>query len=145
MAKKIDHYSKIMRIEKEINRIFEDIFTKTTREFFLEEGWTPPVDICEKDEEIIVKIELPGVEKRDIKISITGNKLEIKGRKREPRISNIRFLRLEREYGKFHRILILPQEVNPDKTQAYLEDGILIIKLNKLIPEKEKEVEVEIE
>mgnify|MGYP000029322785 CR=1 FL=1 len=145
MAKKINQYSKIMEIEREINRIFEDIFAKTTREFFLEEGWFPPVDICEKNDEIIVKVELPGVEKKDIKIFIKGNKLEIKGRKRQPQISNIRFLRLEREYGKFRRALNLPYDVNPESAQAFFEDGILTIKFSKLIPEEDKEVEVEIE
>ncbi|MCP2519793.1 Hsp20/alpha crystallin family protein [Candidatus Aminicenantes bacterium AC-335-A11] len=144
MAKKNNKY-RILEIEREINRIFEDIFAKTTREFFLEQGWFPPVDICEKNDEIIVKIELPGVEKKNIKIFIKGNKLEIKGNKRQPYIPNIRFLRLEREYGRFHRVLNLPYYVNPENVKAYLKDGILTIKFSKLKPDKEKEMEVEIE
>ncbi len=145
MAKKINHYSKILKIEREINRIFEDIFSKSTREFFLEEGWVPLVDIYEKPSEIIVKVELPGVSRKDIKIFLSGDKLEIKGTKRGPRTAKIRFLRLEREYGKFHRVLILPQEVNPNHAKASLFNGILTIRLDRLTSEKEKEVELEIE
>ncbi|MCP2606316.1 Hsp20/alpha crystallin family protein, partial [Candidatus Aminicenantes bacterium AC-708-I09] len=80
-----------------------------------------------------------------IKIFIKGNNFEIKGNKRQPYIPNIRFLRLEREYGRFHRVLNLPYYVNPENVKAYLKDGILTIKFSKLKPDKEKEMEVEIE
>ncbi|MFQ6083536.1 MAG: Hsp20/alpha crystallin family protein [Candidatus Aminicenantia bacterium] len=146
MAKKSSYHSEILKIEQEINKIFEDIFSKNEKHFFLEEGWVPFVDICERENEVLVKVELPGVAKRDIKIFLSGDRLEIKGTKREPaRTSNMRFLRLEREYGKFHRVLSLPYEVNPKKAKAFLNNGVLTIKLDKLVGGKEKEVEIIVE
>jgi HSP20 family protein len=99
------------------------------------------VDIYEKAKEIVVEAEIPGVGAADIMITVHSNRVEIKGRKKEGVSSEkIRFLRLEREFGSFRRLVALPSTVVPDKAKAFLENGVLALRLKKYLPHEEKEI-----
>jgi HSP20 family protein len=92
----------------------------------------PPVDIIERKDEILLEMELPGVLEKEIKILLYSSKVEISGQKREsPRISGAQFHRLEREYGAFRREIFVPRAIDPEKTCAYLANGVLTIVLKK--------------
>lgn len=94
--------------------------------------WIPLVDIYEQSEELIVEIELPGVEPHEIFITVHANRIDLKGKKKEDEAAKGgHYLRLEREYGQFSRFIPLPCLVFPDHTVAWLEDGVLTIKLKK--------------
>jgi HSP20 family protein len=145
MAKKIRHRSKTMKIEAEINRLAGEVFERDRELLTLGEGWVPVVDISENETEIIVEVELPGVTESDVQLLLHNNRLEIRGKKREILgHSRVKYFRLERESGPFRRYVYLPNAVNPDRTNATLEDGVLTIILKKYRRKKRKEVVLEI-
>lgn len=146
MVKKIKPVSRIVKIEAEIDRIFGEFFSSNKDLLGLDQSWIPCADISEKNDEVIVKVELPGVAQNDITILLHRNRIELKGVKREqkPR-GQIRYLRLEREYGTFRRFIFLPCAVVPEKSKALLENGVLTISLKKFRKKKEKEVVVKVE
>ena len=146
MVKKIRPVSRVVKIEAEINKIFGEFFSQTKDILGLDESWVPCVDISEKEDEVIVKVELPGVAQKDIAILLHSNRIEIKGTKRERRSrSSVRYFRLEREFGTFRRIVFLPSAVVPEKSKAVLENGILTVTLKKYRKKKEKEVVVKVQ
>jgi HSP20 family protein len=145
MIKKIRPVSRVIKIGTEINRIRREPLAR--REKFLEwdESWVPRVDIYEKQREIIVEVELPGVAESDITITVQSNRVEIRGMKRESVSSEkIRYLRLEREFGSFRRLAPLPSTVVPDKAKAFLENGVLTLLLKKYMPRDDKDALVEV-
>lgn len=146
MVKKIRPVSRIVKIEAEINKIFGEFFSYKKELLGLDESWVPCLDISEKEDEVIVKIELPGVAQKDISILLHRNRIELKGIKRERQSrSRVRYFRLEREFGTFRRIVFLPSAVVPEKSKALLENGILTIILKKYRKTKEKEVVVKVQ
>jgi HSP20 family protein len=146
MVKKIRPVSRIVRIEAEINKIFGEFFSQKNELFGLDESWVPCVDISEKEDEVIVKVELPGVAHEDISILLHSNRIELKGIKMEKQSRRrVRYFRLEREFGTFRRIVFLPSAVDPEKSKALLENGILTIILKKYRREKEKKVVVKVQ
>lgn len=146
MVKRIKPISRIVKIETEINKIMGEVFFQKREFLGLDESWVPCVDISEKEDEINVEIELPGVAQKDINILLHSNRLEISGVKKEnlPQ-ERIKYLRLEREYGTFRRYIFLPSIVIHDKARASLENGILTVVLKKYKRKKDKEVVVKIQ
>lgn len=112
------------------------------REF---EEVSPAVDMYEKKDEIVVKAEVPGIDKENIKISISDNMLTIKGEmKKEEEIKEEDYYYSERSYGSFSRSLTLPAKVVGDKVKAEFKDGILEIHMPKAAEAKAKEIKVAI-
>ena len=108
-------------------------------------NWAPVVDIEEDSENILVKAEIPGMTKEDVKVSVQGNILTITGeRKQDTETKNKTFHRVERSYGKFSRMITLPTDVEADKVKANYKDGILSITLPKPEAVKPKHIDVEI-
>ena len=141
MIKRIKPVSRIVKIEAEINRIMGEIFMQKRELFGLDESWIPYVDISERRNEIIVEIELPGVNHKDITILLHNTRIEVKGIKREsPPPGNIKYLRLERTYGNFRRFIFLPSAVLPEKAKASFENGILTVILKKFVRKGKKKV-----
>lgn len=138
-----DSFRELVNLRDEMDRFFNTFFNKQLED--TEGFWAPVIDIEEDNEYFIVKAELPGIKKEDIKISVRGNLLSITGgRKQESEIKNKTFHRIERSYGKFMRKITLPSEVNADKVQAKYKDGILTITLPKPESMKPKEITVEL-
>ncbi len=146
MGKRIKPVSRIIRIETEINRIAGKVFVREQKWRGLDDGWVPYVDIAEQNNYIRVEIELPGVDRDDISILLHSSRLEVKGFKRELREETpVRYVRLEREYGNFRRIIFLPNTIIPEKAKASLENGVLNLMLLKYKQKDEKEVVLKIQ
>jgi len=145
MVKKIKPVSRIVKIEAEIDKIMGEVFFRKRELMGLDESWIPYIDISENENDLIVRIELPGVKQKDVAILLHNNRIEIKGVKKEnlPQ-SQIKYHQLEREYGSFRRFIFLPSAVIPEKAQAILENGVLTIVLRKYRKKKEKEVVLKI-
>ena len=129
--------------DDDMDRFFETFFGQHPegRKGF----WTPVVDIEESNGNILVKAEIPGMEKDEIKVSVRDNMLTISGeRKQEIETKDKTFHRIERSYGKFSRTITLPSEVDTDKVKAAYKDGVLNITLPKPESVKPKQIEVEI-
>ncbi len=140
MVKKIKPVSRIIKIDAEISRIKRESLVR--REKLQDWGlsWLPFVDVYEKKDEIIVEAEIPGVSEADVEITVQSNRVEIKGLKKEGISSGkIKFLRLEREFGAFRRLVALPSTVVPDKAKAFLANGVLKVHLKKYLPQEEND------
>ena len=107
--------------------------------------WTPRVDVSETDKEILLDVEIPGIDKKDIKIEVKDGTLYIFGeRKQERKTENTEYSRVERHYGKFERSFGLPETVDVGKVSAKFKDGILELTLPKTEKAKPKEIKVEV-
>ncbi len=107
------------------------------------EEWTPAVDVAETPEKVTVKAELPGIEPKNIDISMVGDVLTIKGEKkseREEKKENYHLV--ERSYGSFSRALRLPAAVDADKIEAKYDKGVLTVTCPKKEPIKPKAIEI---
>jgi HSP20 family protein len=133
--------------EIQINRLFDGFFhggTQADGDLGLSH-WTPAVDIAERDDEYLVKVELPGVEKEDVKITLESNILTIRGEKKaEKEETGKEYHRMERACGSFQRSFTLPTTVKGDRIDALYKDGILTIRLPKAEEAKSKQIEVKV-
>ena len=145
MAKRIKPVSRIVKIQAEINRIFGEALFRKDDMIGLEESWIPYVDLSETRDDVIIKVEMPGVLQNDVTLLLHTNKVEVKGVKTERLADgNVQFLRLEREFGTFRRIIYLPQTVLSEGATALLENGVLTIRLKKFTPKNTREVMLKI-
>jgi HSP20 family protein len=109
-------------------------------------GFNPRVDLIEDEKHYYINIELPGVNKEDVKISINQeNILTIKGEKKSLNNENTSFLRTERFFGSFARNFALPDNLDCEKISAKYIDGILEVSLPKVEPPLPKEIEINID
>jgi HSP20 family protein len=105
--------------------------------------WRPRLDLINGDKEITVKVELPGVEAKEIDIALEGRSLTIKGeKKQESETKEDNYQRMERSYGYFSRSLQLPAEVDQDKVDASYKKGVLKIVLRKTKASETKKIEI---
>ena len=107
--------------------------------------WSPRVNVNETDNEITIDVELPGIDKKDVKVEVKDNILSISGeRKNEKKTENAESRRVERHYGKFERTFGLPDTVEADNVSAKYKDGVLVLTLPKTEKAKPKEIAVEV-
>jgi HSP20 family protein len=106
-------------------------------------SWHPVVDIYDEDNKIVIKAELPGMDKKDISIDLKDRVLTLKGeRSSENEVKEDKFYRRERSFGKFERSFTMPLGLDPEKIKADYNHGVLKIEVNK--PEKEKPKQITI-
>jgi len=145
MGKKIKPFSKRIKVEAEINKIAGEIFIHKREFIGWNDSWVPFVDVSEGKNSIVVRAELPGVKEKDITITVHSNKVELKGIKREPNFPfKVKYIRLEREMGRFRRIIFLPKAVSTQGAEALLENGILTLDLNKTGRIKPENIDIKI-
>lgn len=133
----------LQRLRDRVGRLFAALQEATETENPLVSGaWAPPVDVCETEKVIIVRVELPGVSAEQIKIGLTNTRLRIWGeKKRRPARRRIMsYLCSERSYGKFARIVPLRWTFSVRDTTARLKDGMLQIHLPKIEDRRGNEV-----
>lgn len=143
-----------MRGYEQLSRRMSNIFGDIDKGFSFEFGnFAPRVDISEDEKNIFIEAELPGVTKNDVKVSVSDdNVLIIKGKKErkteekkeDDEEKGRSYIKTERVFGEFTRSFMLPENVKKDNIQAKYEDGTLNIVLEKVEPEKPKEVHIEI-
>ena len=128
----------------EVNRLFEDFVGRTSARGDLAPMFAPPVDIRETPEEFQLSLDLPGVTLADVKVSLVGNTLTIKGeRKREVENRNGSLWRTERIYGAFERSFDLGSAVRGDGVKASYKDGVLNVRVPKAEEARVRHIEVE--
>jgi HSP20 family protein len=108
--------------------------------------WMPSLDVSETKDNIVVKAEVPGMDAKDIDISLANDVLTAKGEKRqEKEEKDENYHRVERSYGAFSRSIRLPKDVQSNKIKANYKNGVLRITLPKSEDAKKKEVKIEVE
>ena len=118
-------------LQREMNRLLEGFEGGLAPLATLEQGaWAPSLDVSETEKEIIVSAELPGMEEKDVDVSIQNGVLTIKGEKKEEKEGK-NVYRMERRYGAFQRSVEIPSEIDKDKAEASYKNGVLTVKLPK--------------
>ncbi len=128
--------------QRGLDRFFADFFPEFEKEF--EAGvWTPTMDVTETDKAFVVKMDLPGVNKEDVKVSFQDGQLTVSGeRKTEAKEEQQNFVRMERSYGSFFRAFTLPNTVKEDKIEAAFDQGVLTITIPKAEVKKPKQIKI---
>jgi HSP20 family protein len=145
---RFDPFEDLVRLQREVNRLFDDSSRgagngRAPAETASARTWAPMVDICEDANEILFKIEIPGLKQDDIDIELTGETLTVKGeRKFEDTDRKENYIRVERAYGKFQRSFTIPVPVNHEAVRASYRDGVLEIHVPKAEAVKPKKVQV---
>lgn len=139
-----DVSSEFFNMQREIDRLYDRFRGGVTEESSLS-TWAPAVDIIEEKDHFVVRAELPGVAKKDVKITIENNVLMLRGEKKfEEEKDGKNFHRVERSYGAFYRSFTLPTSVISNKIEALYSDGVLNITIPKSEEAKPKEIEVKV-
>lgn len=132
------------RLDRMFNQMLQDVWgAQAPAEGVSGRAWLPAVDIREKNDALVFSMELPGLTKADIDITIENNVLTVAGeRKFEKETKGEEFHRLERSYGHFSRSFTLPTGVRTDKVDANFEHGVLNILLPKEEAAKPKKINI---
>ncbi len=132
-------------LHNEMGRVFGDLFSSQDSETDTEETtyWIPTVDISETERNFEIRAELPGVSKNDVNISVTDNRLTVKGEKRqESETEGKNYHRVERRYGSFQRSFTLPRNVETANIKAGYTDGVLTLTIPKAEEAKPTEIPI---
>jgi HSP20 family protein len=141
-----DPFREFVTLQDRMNRLFRDSFEPEGRqEALTTTTFAPPVDVYEDEHNITLKIEVPGIDEKDIDVRIENNTLTVHGeRKFEKEEKEENYRRVERQYGSFTRSFTLPTTVDPEKVQADYDKGVLNVKLAKKAEAKPKQIKVNI-
>jgi HSP20 family protein len=130
--RKTGELSAIGELRHEMDRLFDSFMRDPLGDTFGTRHWLPTVDVAETGEEITVRAEIPGVDPKDLEITVAGSRLTIAGEKRESHERSNKDLHLsESRYGSFRRSIDLGSAVDPEQIQAECEQGVLTVKLKK--------------
>jgi HSP20 family protein len=142
----------LSRWEGDMDRMMEDCFGRRMRPWW---PWprgesmeiaTPAVDLYEEKDDIVVKAELPGIEKDNVEVNLSNHHLTIKGeKKKEEEVKEENYYRSERTYGAFFRTVELPADVQGEKVKASFKNGILEVRLPKTEEAKTREIKVKVD
>lgn len=152
---KTEHRAGMMRPFEEMERWYESVFPRGWLRPFPTDWRSlrsasfahrmPAMDVIDREDEVILRAEVPGVRKEDLKVSLSDNEITIEGRtEHEEEEKRTDYYCREMSYGVFKRVLELPAGVDASKADAKMKDGVLEIQLPKLERAKRREVNVEI-
>jgi HSP20 family protein len=141
-----DPFREFVTLQDRMNRLFRDSYgTEGREEALTSTTFAPPVDVYEDEHNVTLKIEVPGIEEKDIDVRIENNTLTVHGeRKFEKEEKEENYRRVERQYGSFTRTFTLPNTVDQDSVQADYDKGVLKIKLAKKAEAKPKQIKVNV-
>ena len=138
-------FGELGSIRSEMDRLWNKFLGETPFVRSLTEEWSPSVDISQTKDKLVIKAELPGLDAKDVNVSISGDLLTIKGeKKKEEEEKDEHHHYMERYYGSFQRSFQLPVNVKTDKIEATFDKGVLKITLPKTEEAKKKEIEIKV-
>jgi HSP20 family protein len=136
-------FDRLSSLRDEVNRLFD--FSLPARDSGLFSGWSPALDVFDDKDSLVVKVELPGLKKEEINISLHEGVLTVSGeRKRDTEKKEGQSFRSERYFGKFQRSVTLPTAVDSSKVSASYKDGVLSVELPKAEEAKPKQIAVSV-
>jgi HSP20 family protein len=132
-------------LSNEIDRLFQSPLGELARTSHLLSGSAPALDVSENKDNFVVTVELPGMKKEDIDVSLHDGSLSISGeRKRDEKWKGAEVSRSERFFGRFQRTVALPTPVAADKIKGQYKDGVLTVTLPKAEEAKPKQIDVQV-
>jgi HSP20 family protein len=140
---RLDTFRGLNSLQDQVNRLFDETFSRG-RSAESEMGtWAPAVDIYETEQELVLKADLPEVNQQEIDIRIENNMLTIRGeRKFHNEVSQDNYLRVERAYGPFSRSFSLPNTLNTEAIKADYQNGVLSIRMPKREESRPKQIRI---
>ena len=140
---RLDPFRGLNSLQDQVNRLFDETFSRG-RSAESEMGtWAPAVDIYETEQELVLKADLPEVNQQEIDIRIENNMLTIRGeRKFHNEVSQDNYLRVERAYGPFSRSFSLPNTLNTEAIKAEYHNGVLSIRMPKREESRPKQIRI---
>lgn len=140
-----DPFRELLDLQRGINQLFGESFGNPREDVALK-AWAPAVDVYEDENSFLIKVELPEVNRDDVKVSLNENTLSISGERRvENEEKRENYHRVERSYGQFYRSFTLPPNVNGESINAQFKDGVLRLTLPKREEAKPKQIEVNVQ
>lgn len=136
----------LINVQDEVNRLFDSFFTRGMQPGEGTATFLPPVDIQETTEEFVMYVDLPGISQKDVKVSLMGDTVTIRGERR-PQVqekNGHNWHRVERVYGTFERSFTLGAPVRNDKVHAQVRDGVLEVRVPKAEEARLREIEVQV-
>lgn len=140
---RFDPFRDLATLQDRMGRVFGDVTRLTGTEDATWGNWIPAVDIFEKEDNLVLRAELPGMKEKDIDVHVENGVLTLRGeRKREDEVKSESYHKIERYYGSFARTFALPTTVDVPKIRASYKDGILEVILPKAEAAKPKRIEI---
>ena len=140
-----DPFRELNTLQGRLNRLFEEQYGNGREESLTAGAFVPPVDIYEDEHGIQLKLEVPGIEEKDLDVKVENNVLTVSGeRKLEKEEKEENFRRVESRYGSFTRTFTLPNTVDSEKVEANYDKGVLKVKLAKKSEAKPKQIKVSV-
>ena len=138
---KWEPFRDLMVMQDRMTRLIDETLSRIWKEDVARGVWSPPVDILERGNEIVLKIDLPEVNQSEIDIRVEENTLTIQGERKFLKSEN--YIQIERPFGTFHRIFTIPRVIDETNIKASYKDGVLQIVLPKKEDVHPKQVRVE--
>lgn len=144
MITRWDPFREFITLQNRMNRLFRDS-QGGQEEALTTTSFAPPVDVYEDEHNITLKIEVPGIDEKDIDVRVENNTLTVHGERRfEKEEKEENYRRVERQYGSFTRTFTLPSTVDPEKIEANYDKGVLKVQLAKKAEAKPKQIKVNV-
>src|SRR6202795_4896875 len=124
--------SRGLTLRDQVNRLFDDNFTRDRSGHADLATWAPAVDIYETENELVIKADLPDLQEKDIDVRVENNTLTIRGERKFDDVNEDNYLRVERAYGSFMRSFTLPNTVSSENIRAEYRNGVLSLHMAKL-------------
>jgi HSP20 family protein len=143
---KWEPFRDLITMQERMSRLFDETLSRVWKEEGLQRGlWSPPVDVVDREHEVLLKMDLPEMSQSEIDIKVEENTLTIKGeRKFIKETPEENYIQIERPYGGFHRQFTLPKRIDQDKIKASYKDGVLYVVLPKKEEVYPKQVSIEV-
>jgi HSP20 family protein len=137
----------VRRIQEEMDLLFDHFYKiRHSPVLTAKRLWRPPIDVFETENQVVILVEIAGMKKKDLNVTLTDNVLVIRGDRQEKTLAHKTFYRnMEINYGMFERNIYLPESIDPDSVRAEYQDGYLEIRLDKKEGKRSKAKEIKIE
>ena len=141
---KWEPFRDLMVMQDRMTRLIDETLSRFWKEDIIRGVWAPPVDILERGNEVVLKVDLPEVSQNEIDIRVEENTLIIQGERRFIKdASDENYIQIERPYGTFRRIFKIPRTIDPEGIKASYKDGVLRIILPRKSETQPKQITVE--
>jgi len=141
---KWEPFRDLMAMQDRMTRLFDETLSRIFKEEIPQKVWSPPVDIVEREREVVIKMDLPEVDQNEIDIKVEENALIIQGeRKFIKDTMGENYIQIERPYGTFQRTFAIPRTIDQEKIKASYKEGVLRITLPKKEASLPKQIIVE--
>jgi HSP20 family protein len=142
---RFEPFREFASLQDRINRVFRESYSGNQDDSLTNSSFAPAVDVYEDEHKVSLKIEVPGIEEKDLDIRVENNTLSVRGeRKIEKEEKEENYRRVERQYGSFTRTFTLPQTVDTENVSANYDKGVLKITLPKKAEAKPKQIKVSV-